>query len=241
MKKLFLIILGIYAYVALTAATITIGGTVNDGFVIHPYTANLTASGGQTPYTWTIISSLPTGLSLQSFTKGFNATINGTPTTAGVYTYSIVVTDANAVTAQNTYTTTISYAYLSQGQIQAVWTRGVPSPPYIYDSFNSERPYTLYSALLSQTGTVTPTATILFNDLGATPTFAVDPSGIPTFSINIGSNLFTTDKTWFALSWPLSATELYGKVVYTSSSSLTVTSYTTGVLSKTPFEIRVYK
>ncbi len=56
-----------------------------------PYSATLTASGGTTPYTWSISSgSLPKGLSLTAS----SGTISGTPTTAGTSSFTVKVTGA---------------------------------------------------------------------------------------------------------------------------------------------------
>lgn len=64
-----------------------------------PFTALLTANGGATPYSWSILSgSLPTGLSL-SPTTGL---ISGTPAAAGLWNLTVKVTDAqNNTSAQN--------------------------------------------------------------------------------------------------------------------------------------------
>lgn len=59
------------------------GGTVG-----APYTQSLAATGGSGRYTWSIASgSLPPGLTLSG------ATITGTPTTAGQYSFTVKVTD----------------------------------------------------------------------------------------------------------------------------------------------------
>jgi hypothetical protein len=63
------------------------------GALTVPYTATLAASGGLTPYTWTISSgSLPTGLSLDSG-KG---TISGTPAAAGIFNFTMQVADSGS-------------------------------------------------------------------------------------------------------------------------------------------------
>ncbi|HLJ47001.1 MAG TPA: putative Ig domain-containing protein [Bryobacteraceae bacterium] len=77
----------------LTVTTTTLpAGTVNT-----PYpSTTLTASGGTTPYTWTIVNgSLPPGLTLSS-----GGTITGTPTTPGSSQFNVMVTDSRQATAQ---------------------------------------------------------------------------------------------------------------------------------------------
>ncbi len=240
MKKSISFLLALFVSVSVFATVTVSPATIPGAYVNHPFSVQLTSSGGTTPMTWAVVGTLPTGLSLTS-NRSVIATISGTPSASGSFTYSITATDNAGTVGQTVYTTVITYNAMTTAQVASVWTRGVPSTGYNYDSWYSQRPYTLYSALLSQTGTVTPTATVLFNDLGATPTFAVDPSGIPTFSINIAGSLFDASKTWYSITPPLSATVPYMKVVRTNSTSLTVTSYTTGILSATPFEIRIYK
>ena len=62
------------------------GGTLNVS-----YSATLAASGGTSPYTWSIASgSLPTGLSL----AGGTGVISGTPTAAGTFNFTVRVTDS---------------------------------------------------------------------------------------------------------------------------------------------------
>jgi hypothetical protein len=62
-----------------------------------PYSAQLSASGGQPPYSWDLAlgsAPLPSGLNLTS-----DGQISGTVDTPGVYNFTIEVIDANSVTA----------------------------------------------------------------------------------------------------------------------------------------------
>jgi len=54
--------------------------------------------------------------------------------------------------------------------------------------------YLVYRALLNQSGTNAPTAIVLENTLGETPTFGYDAAGV--YTLNTVGNVFTTDKTF---------------------------------------------
>ena len=71
---------------------IVINGTFENGTVGEYYSDYVTASGGTAPYTWTKTKgTLPSGLSLSgSGEKGY---LQGTPTTADTYTFSLIATD----------------------------------------------------------------------------------------------------------------------------------------------------
>ncbi len=69
-------------------------GTVN-----QPYSSTLAASGGLTPYSWSVVSgSLPGGLQL----NGLTGTISGTPATAGNFTFTVQVADSQSPAATAT-------------------------------------------------------------------------------------------------------------------------------------------
>jgi hypothetical protein len=72
-------------------------GSILDGFVGIPYVFPVTAPGGAVPYTWAVMN-LPPGLSLVADVNDTTkATISGTPTTKGIYSVDITITDANGV------------------------------------------------------------------------------------------------------------------------------------------------
>ncbi|MFN7973831.1 MAG: Ig domain-containing protein [Acidobacteriota bacterium] len=80
--------------------------TVPDGVVGYPYVQGLAANGGTAPYVFTITAgALPPGLTLS--TAGLLA---GTPTTIGVYTFTVTATDLNGCAGAQSYTMKIRYA-----------------------------------------------------------------------------------------------------------------------------------
>jgi hypothetical protein len=73
------------------------------GTVAIPYTATLNASGGVSPYTWSLSGgALPTGLSLSS-----SGSITGAPTAAGTSSFTALVTDARGSVAVAQFQITI--------------------------------------------------------------------------------------------------------------------------------------
>jgi hypothetical protein len=73
-------------------------GSLPGGTVGTPFGATLAATGGITPYTWSISGgSLPAGINLNTST----GLISGTPTTAGTSNFTVKVADSETPTAQN--------------------------------------------------------------------------------------------------------------------------------------------
>lgn len=82
-------------------AALSIGKSFADGTENTAYSGSATASGGATPYTYSVLSgALPTGLSLNTSTGA----VTGTPTTPGTFNFVIRVTDNLAATADTTST-----------------------------------------------------------------------------------------------------------------------------------------
>jgi sugar lactone lactonase YvrE len=75
---------------AVPPAPVITTATLPNGSVGASYSTQLQASGGAPPYTWSIVGSLPPGLSL------YNGEISGTPTTSGSYTFGVSVSDSSS-------------------------------------------------------------------------------------------------------------------------------------------------
>ena len=98
--------------------TLTVGGSavsistpaiLPSGSVGAAYSTSLAATGGVSPYTWSITSgSLPPGLVISSA-----GVISGTPTTTGTYIFSAQVEDNTLLTASQPFSLTIAAAGLS--------------------------------------------------------------------------------------------------------------------------------
>lgn len=74
-----------------------------DGLVSSSYSESLSATGGSTPYTWSVLSgSLPSGLSLSS------GVISGTPTASGSFGFVIQVAGSDSATATKSFTIAVS-------------------------------------------------------------------------------------------------------------------------------------
>ncbi len=90
--------------------------SLTNGSVGSSYNARLQGSGGVTPYTWSLAPSsgpLPPGLgefsaACNCWVVPANGTISGTPTTAGTYFFTVVMTDANNVSVTRDLSITIT-------------------------------------------------------------------------------------------------------------------------------------
>jgi hypothetical protein len=83
-----------------------------DATELEAYSATLAASGGRTPYQWSISSgSLPAGITLNSLT----GVLSGVASVDGTFTFTVRVTDANGATATRTLTLRVNAATASNG------------------------------------------------------------------------------------------------------------------------------
>ncbi len=102
------------------------------------YSQFLSAEGGRTPYRWVLVSgTTPTGITLTSA-----GAISGTPSTAGSFTFTVKVTDAESRSAQK--------------QLSLVVNQGSGGPEITTSSLPSGQVGVAYSARLSATGGAAP-------------------------------------------------------------------------------------
>jgi len=128
------------------------------------YNQTLTATGGQTPYTWSISSgSLPTGLSLNSSTGA----ITGTPTATGTSGFTARVADNAAATATKALSIvvnpapSIATATLPGGQVGVAYSQTLSATggttPLTWSISSGSLPTGL--SLVASTGAITGTPT----------------------------------------------------------------------------------
>ncbi|HEV2350977.1 MAG TPA: putative Ig domain-containing protein [Terriglobia bacterium] len=86
-------------------APLTISTTaVPSGAAATAYSATLAASGGTSPYSWSVSSgALPTGLTLST-----GGVISGTPSASGSYSFTAQVNDSASHSASYTYSTSVA-------------------------------------------------------------------------------------------------------------------------------------
>jgi hypothetical protein len=81
--------------------------TLPNGTVGAAYTATINATGGCTPYRWTITGTLPAGIKFVTQSQGLSLTVSGTPTTASTYNFSATVRGCQGRRSQVSYTVVI--------------------------------------------------------------------------------------------------------------------------------------
>ena len=151
------------------AGTLTITtASLSDGYVGSAYSQTLTASGGSTPFTWSISTgTLPTGLSLNASTGA----LTGTPTAIGAQTFTIQVKDSGSRTATKSLSITVYTAmsvttsslpdsYIGSAYNQTLTGAGGKTP-YSWSISNGALPAGL--SINASTGAVTGTATTAGN------------------------------------------------------------------------------
>lgn len=145
--------------------------SLSEGFIGTAYNQTLSATGGKTPYTWSLSSgNLPAGLNLNS-TSGV---ISGTASAAGSYGFTIRVTDANNMAASVTIALIITQPLNITTSAQLNSYIGIPYyniltatgglPPYTWSIINGSLPAGValdpYSGIISGTSTAMNTNTI---------------------------------------------------------------------------------
>lgn len=176
---------GSYATTQVTPSAATLAfttSTLPDGLMGIPYSATLTATGGTTPYTWSLSSgTLPAGLSLNASTGA----ISGTPTavvSATAVTFNLTDSSSPAQSKSVSLFLTIAPAPVALAITTTLLQNGQTGSPY--------------SATLTATGGTTPYTWSLTSDtlpaglslnaftgvISGTPTVAVNATAL-TFQV----------------------------------------------------------
>jgi hypothetical protein len=160
---------------AATAVTVT-AQTLGLADVGVPYSAQIAATGGKTPYTFAVTSgALPAGVTMSN-----TGAISGTPTTASSATFVVTGTDAIGQTDTETFTITVR-----------------PAPPVISTTtLPGAQVGVAYNATIAWTGGAGPyTATVSAGSLpaGLTMSTAGVISGTPTTAGTANFTVTVTD------------------------------------------------
>src|SRR5438477_368455 len=199
------------------------GGTAGSA-----YSATLSASGGTSPYSWSVSSgTLPTGLSLSSA-----GTLSGTPTVAGSFPFTVAVKDA----ASGSASANLSINVVSVPPLQVTSSQlpgGTVGSAYIatLNASGGTSPYswsvssgTLPTGLsLSSSGTLSGTPTVA----GAFPfTVAVKDAASGSASASLSINVVTAAAPSVSISSPANGATVSGTTTVSgvASDGLTITS-----------------
>jgi YVTN family beta-propeller protein len=169
--------------ITINASLAVTTASLPEGTVGTAYSQTLEATGGVSPYTWSISTgTLPAGLSLAASTGA----ISGTPTTAGSSALTVKVTDSASHAATQSLSLTINAAVPT-----ATSTKLSASAT----SVAAGTSVTLTATVTQTAGTPTPTGMVTFKD-GATTlgTGTLNGSGIATYtasSLAVGSHTIT--------------------------------------------------
>ena len=183
-----------------TPATLKIpSAALPSGRVSKTYSGTLSATGGTSPYTWSVSSgSLPPGLSLGTATGA----ISGTPTSSGTSNFTVSVSDSSNPVQKQSASTSIVIAAAPVPQL-AIGSSALPSgtvskaysgtlgatggtSPYKWSVSSGSLPTGL--SLASATGAIsgTPTSSGTFNF-----TVSVSDSGSPVQSQSAATSIVT--------------------------------------------------
>ena len=190
-----------------------------------PYSATCSATGGNPPYIWSIVGTLPSGLSLSS-TTGSSVTLSGTPGAAGAFSYSIQVGDSTAPKPASTsqaYTGTIQAAPLSI-TCSAASGPSIAGTPYstTCNATGGNPPYTW-----SIVGTL-PSGLSLSSTTGTSVTLSGTPGAAGAFSYSIQVGDSTAPKA-------AGASQAYTGTIQTAPPSITCSAASGPSMAGTPY------
>jgi uncharacterized protein YhjY with autotransporter beta-barrel domain len=180
----------------INAPTITVSGTLPSPTLNTAYSQSVSASGGASPYTYSILTgALPTGITLNSST----GLVSGTTTVAGSYAFTIKATDNNGFTGQQAYNWTVAAPTLAMTPASSAGLTGTGG--------------TAYSQAFAASGGVGPYTYVLTVTSGSLPTglaFSGNTlSGTPTSTGSVSFTVKATDTGSSGTGSPFSVTNSF--------------------------------
>ena len=145
----------------------------------QPYSATLAATGGITPYAWSVSGgSLPPGLTLNPST----GVISGTPDVAGTYTFTVTVTDAEnpAMTTSATFSISVSGPVITS--LRPASGPAYGDTPVVISGTGLSCPAGQAGCRVSVTFGGKPAAVVLVR---ANEIFVIDPAGTGTVTVTV--------------------------------------------------------
>jgi len=193
MKKYILFLALSFSLFSANAAIIVTPSTCPNGITGHDYSVSFTATGGTSPYQFTISAgTLPAGLNLGLQ----NGVLNGVPTASvsTVYTFTVRARDAVSATGTRSYTVTVAPNLITTQNAISLWgNRQVPNFAGDNDTW-----YSVWNKITDGIPIITLPAT--------TVTVAVSPLIITGHSISLngntslwtgGNDAFARPQQWF--------------------------------------------
>ena len=175
---------------SITVALLITTTSLPNGEVLVVYNQTLAATGGVTPYTWSVSAgALPSGLTLNAA----SGVISGTPTTAGTSNFTVRVRDASAVVATQNLSITvapppsITTTTLSTGEVGVAYNQSIAATggltPYTWSRTGGALPAGLTlnaSGVITGAPTTAGTTSVTVRVTDAAGKFATR-----TFTINV--------------------------------------------------------
>lgn len=165
-----------------------------------PYSTTCTASGGIAPYNWSVLGTLPAGLSL-SGTTGPTVTISGSPSVVPAYNFSIRATDNSIPTlsAQKSFSGVISAcAYSVSPASSSFGAAGGPGSVNVSATAGcnwtagSPDPWVTFSGPATGTGSGTLNYTVAANTNGQGRNTTLTIAGLPFLITQAGRGCVST-------------------------------------------------